>query len=169
MRLLSKIAALILIGFMLGRVNNTTPCFAGQHNHITIERHIFGDAEDQSINFWRREVIRRFPDAYVVDCHGNDFHGVWCLYFEDAKMIVPAHDYAVYLRAKMPNRVIVFLACNPCGHDLGVPGVYHAMDSVWFVPDKDIPHVDTDQMIEQLHYVDSEPGVVGNVFEFTDQ
>lgn len=165
MRLLSKVAALILIGFLLGSVHNTTPKYASQYARVTVSMHVAPDAAvAASASFWRTEVSRRFPNAVVIICHGGDINGVWYMFPADLPFPVRAADYMASVRKAVPiERPIVMVTCNPGGHCLGIPGVFHAMDNVWFVPDKSIP-----EEPDQIEAVKAEPTWVGNIYEFTD-
>lgn len=126
-------------------------------------------------NFWRTEVARRFPDAVVVACHGGEFiEGEWLVKSpEFGKAAITADKLAQHFKDKYPGRVIVMLACNPGHLHLHVSGVYHAMDSVWCLPDRAT-------MSDQVHnrlMLDGgfgeredrwvgDPNVVGSIFEF---
>lgn len=158
------ILLLLLTTFLSGRgVNNSfVPGRVQTANTsgIEVEQHIFGKMAEASLVRWKIEVARRFPNAYVVDSHGgDDFGHPWCLYFQDGNLVVNAHDYALKVKRQHPDRPIVFLGCNKNNHPLGVPGVYHARDEVWFNPDK---------TSDNRERSDKEPGIVGNIFEFVD-
>lgn len=165
MRLLSKVAALILIGFLANRAINTTPKYASQYAHVTVSVQVQPDpAVTESAGFWRTEVSRRFPNAFVIICHGSDINGVWYMFPAELPFPVRAADYMAAVRKAVPiERPVVMITCNPGGHCLGIPGVFHAMDDVWFVPDKSIP-----EEPDQIEGVRAEPTTVGNIYEFTD-
>lgn len=118
----------------------------------------------ESLELWKREVARRFPTALIYAIHGNTDGTNWvCL---DPKAprsghMVKVRDLALQLRKENPDRVIVLIICNPGGFNLGIPGVFHAMDSVWFDPDKDADNTDPGRQEDR--------GCVGNIFEFNDK
>jgi hypothetical protein len=122
-----------------------------------------------STELWKTEVARRFPNAHVIICHGNDDQdGVWCLYPKGTESLndvhrVPVAKLAQKLRDAEPGRPIVFLTCNPWHHVINIPGVYHARSNVWFITDKQMP-----KFIPQLLAVTLDQEAVGNIFEFTD-
>lgn len=106
---------------------------------------------------WKIETDRRFPNAILVMCHGYDANGVWTLHPQDGSEDRPVVNLARELHEEFPLRPIVFVVCNPGHRRLFVPRVYHALDSVFLVPDK-FGNVFTSLIPEH----------VGNVFEFTD-
>lgn len=86
---------------------------------------------------WQKEIARRFPDAVGVLCHGGEFvDGQWIVSAKAYGRDLTAQDIARFAQAHYPGRVIVLLCCNPGHLKLGIPGVYHADDSVWCVPDR---------------------------------
>lgn len=113
-----------------------------------------------SIGLWEREVSRRFPTAFIYIAHGDDFSGTWYIQRPDKSGWMPARDLARQLRDRFPGRNIVLLACNPAGAELNIPGVYHAKDNVWFVPDKDVDNT--------LPGRQANREFVGNIYEFFD-
>lgn len=84
---------------------------------------------------WQKEIARRFPNAVGILLHGGELmEGHWTVktsetYRTEAKEVV-LENMRLY-----PGKVVVLLACNPAHLQLGVPGVYHATDSVWCIPD----------------------------------
>lgn len=154
---------LLTVAFSCGRgVINTGPATVPfrEYRGIEVERHIYDKFSAQMIEQWKVEVQRRFSSAYLVFCHGEDKDGVWYMFPQEKGAIpIPVEKYAKYLRHRMPDRIIVFVCCNPHHHGLGIPGVYHARDSVWYFTDK---HSDNRERS------DEDPGCVGNIFEFDD-
>lgn len=113
--------------------------------------------EGEAAAQWRLEVQRRFPRAVVVIVHGGDYvRGEWTV---KSSYNHAEHADVVARRFKelYPDRVVVFVSCNPGHYHLGVPGVYYALDSVWVHPDRN----------EGPHAAEvNDPEVIGNIFEF---
>ena len=92
----------------------------------------------ESLADWRVEVQRRFPRAVVVIVHGGDFvRGQWVVR-TSFNHVEPAADVVRRFQTEYPDRVVVFVSCNPGHIRLGVPGVYYALDSVWIIPDRNV-------------------------------
>lgn len=123
---------------------------------------------ERSVDFWKAEVQRRFQNPLLIVGHGNTFNGVWSIRDERGGVwrIRPVREVVLEAQKANPGRVIVLICCNPCGELLHMPGVYHALDSVWFTPDKDInrPGIEEGEQAEHDH----DRRVVGNIFEFVD-
>lgn len=128
------------------------------YHGIDVECHVFSPRVESAslVAHWKVEVARRFPGARLFVCHGLTLDGQWFIFPQDGRPML-ASKAAQRLRSKEPGRVIVFIVCNPDGVPLGMPGVYHAKQSVWFEPDK--------------NYVGDERDheTCGNIFEFTDE
>lgn len=116
-----------------------------------------GDASP-SPHEWKAEVARRFPDAVIVFCHGYDKNRVWTAHPLNDTPERPVAELALELRNSFPDRPIVLITCNPGHHALGIRGVYHAVDTVWMMPDKN----------QAIPLPFLPPEGVGNIFEFTD-
>lgn len=172
MRIIAKLLVVIVFGATAARgvidtaatQPSTRPAVHVYHG-VEVELHVHENQYiSRSVDYWKREAQRRFIAPILIFGHGNDFNGVWSMQLQDqGNRIVPVAEVAAKVRAKFPDRVIVLICCNPKGHALHMPGVYHAWDSVWFVPDKEITNVPSDQ---KEHNQDR--NVVGNVFEFSD-
>jgi hypothetical protein len=122
----------------------------------------------ESIAAWKIEVARRFPTALIVFSHGGAARTAlrgsqpdWYLGPEVEGMIPTlVRDKAAELVRLYPNRVIVFISCNPSHIRLhGLPNVYYALDTVW---------QQTDKSGRNGEAIQAEPNVVGNVFEFVE-
>lgn len=124
---------------------------------------------DDYVLEWRLEIARRYPDAVIVICHGDDNEkGEWCFYpdksinFGIGLVNTPLPPFTVVsgvakLKAKYPGRTIVLMTCNPGHHRLTIPGVVYSLESVWLEPDR------FQKSRSILH-----PEHVGNIFEFVE-
>jgi hypothetical protein len=163
-RKLLIVVALLLTGFILRPVVINTPVqtvtksVAVHHWHgVDVETHVtMNPFYLSSINQWKIEVARRFPNAMILFCHGNTYDGQWCCFPEEGP-VVPVRAMVQHLLAQNPDRVIVCIVCNPDGLKLGIPGVYHAKESVWIIPDKNFKG-----------RTERSSADVGNIFEFVD-
>lgn len=170
MRTFSFVLVLLFSGAFLDRaVINPAPLHfvaSSQWHGIEVENHVMADEYiEASITHWKTEVTRRFPNALIIVGHGGDVNGIWNMELQDkGGKLVPVAKIAAEARLRNPGRVIVLLCCNPNGHLLHIPGVYHAFDSVWFTPDKDI----NGQPDEEKQAHDQDRTDVGNIFEFSD-
>ena len=145
-------------------------------NHSEVPPAVTMEIMDGSLgiyaNAWRTEVARRFPDAVVVLAHGGTFsEGVWLVKATDYDHpTMTADQLAQHYKDLFPNRPIVMLCCNPGHLHLHVHGVYHAMDSVWCVPDRAVGQAQqNDAKLRKTLGEDrwaEDPGVSGNIFEF---
>lgn len=159
-RKLSVLAVLITLAFGTGLASGPRHVLHVYHG-VQIESPLPGENVAQSMDYWRVEIARRFPDAYAVAVHGGDIAGQWLVQDpDDISKLIPVATLAHRLQVRFPGRVIVLLSCNPGHYKLGIPGVYHAVDSVWFVPDKDADNTDPERQAERSD--------VGNIYEFTD-
>jgi hypothetical protein len=160
LRKLIVLAVLITASFSTGLATRPTRVLHVYHG-VQVESPLTDFYVPQSMAYWQVEIARRFPDAYAVAVHGGDIAGQWLVQDPDniAKLISAA-DLAHRLQARFPGRVIVLLSCNPGHYNLGIRGVYHAMDSVWFVPDKDADNTQEGRQAERV--------IVGNIYEFND-
>lgn len=149
----------------------------------------FDHSLDQFAPAWQVEIGRRFPHSVGVLCHGGYFlNGQWIVSATSFNHLVTAQEAVEHVRHDYPDRTIVLLACNTDHLRLGIPGVYYAHSSVWCVPDRAIdgsmldrltidqakgPVVvqpDADDVVgPQKSRWETDPEVVGNIFEFTDQ
>ena len=113
----------------------------------------------ESIEAWKVEIDRRFPDAFVLFSHGGDDMGVWRCYAEYGSKMrgKPVQEVADILHARYPDRIIVLIMCNPGHARITTPGVYYALDSVWF---------ETDRSTDATERAQAIPEFVGNVYEF---
>lgn len=114
---------------------------------------------------WAAEVGRRYPDAVVILCHGDDRRGEW-VFVPDEPWAVESVTKAIGRLRSLPwigDRRIVLVTCNPGGY--GLPPTcglvsYCAAGSVRFGTDRYI-----------LSYDGWKPDAIhrtGNVFEFTE-
>lgn len=129
---------------------------------------------------WRVEVGRRFPDAIVLLCHGGELsNGEWLVKAPAFDLpLMTAEHLVEHFQVKFPGRPVVLLACNPGHLHLHVPGVWHARNSVWCVPDRAIGGSDAACHLEMDGKMtasfgsgtrwDAAPDVTGNVFEFVE-
>jgi hypothetical protein len=64
---------------------------------------------------WQTEVARRYGDAVVVFCHGDDREGRWVFTPDRPWAVEPVADAIVRLRRSpvVGNRRIVLVTCNP--------------------------------------------------------
>lgn len=154
------LASMLLLSFIGGVATPTQYHTRHIYHGVEALSPLAGSSEfvDESIALWKIEVARRFPDAVIVVLHGQSLLGEWVCqnprYPDDFFKAVKVRDLVAEVRAEYPDRIIVLICCNPGHHVLNIPGVYHAIDSVWFTPDEyntenrgDIP-------------------VVGNIYEF---
>lgn len=130
---------------------------------------------------WQKEVGRRFSNAVVILCHGGDFvEGEWIVGSKPGSGHVEHIDQTIArVKALYPGRTVVILACNTGHLKPKIPGVYFAPSSVWCIPDRAItPEMfrngiafrtlnDEDEPAsESQSRWDSDPDVVGNIWEF---
>lgn len=143
---------------------------------------------------WQAEIGRRFPHSVGILCHGGYFlEGQWITSSVQYQHLTTVQEVVKHVQAQYPDRTIVLLACNVDHHSLNIPGVYYAHSSVWCVPDRAITGSGLDRMMidhpcppplpiaTQPAYVvqpdadvvvaeksrwESDPEVVGNIFEF---
>lgn len=83
---------------------------------------------------WLIEARTRFPDPFIVYCHGGSDYGQWWLSPRGHRDFATVESIAIVLHAMMPNRDIVFIACNQGGEPLNVPRCWHARRIVSSVP-----------------------------------
>jgi hypothetical protein len=160
LRKLVVLAVLITASFSTGLATRPTRVLHVYHG-VQVETPLPGEGVAQSMDYWRVEIARRFPDAYAVAVHGGDIGGQWLVQDpDDISQLISATKLAQRLQARFPGRIIVLLSCNPGHYNLGIRGVYHAMDSVWFVPDKDADNTQEGRQAERQD--------VGNIYEFND-
>lgn len=168
------VAAIAL--FVTNRPEATTP-------PPTVQMEVMDESLQGFANDWKAEVARRFPDAVVVLCHGGTFvEGQWLVKAQDYELpLMTTDQLAQHYKNLFPNRVLVLLCCNPGHLHLHVHGVYHAMDSVWCVPDRAVSKHPGESRMKLFPFPPlpvqhrdleggdrwaSDPGVVGNIFEF---
>lgn len=121
---------------------------------------------------WEQEVVKRYPDAVVVFCHGFEEpelpllesiarDGVWRA-LPDSGQPVPVESIVAQVRQKFPARKIVLLICNPQGERLpaGCTNVAYALRNVWTVPDS-ASGIDLDARFS-VDYA-------GSIFDFVEQ
>lgn len=158
------LAVCVGLGVILGAAT-TAPQYmtvekAVHHWHgLELENHVLFPDATEAIEFWKVEVSRRFPDAFVFVCHGNEeYDGKWVARPQDGMAPIPVQELADQLRQRFPDRVIVLLICNPGADVINTPGVYYALANVWYFPDRTglgLP----DRAID-------DPTSVGNIYEF---
>jgi hypothetical protein len=172
------LALFLLLAFVSGQtVNNIRSsyaslqqaAFAHRYHGVGVIRLVTDSPYiERSIAFWKHETQRRFTNPQLIVGHGNTFNGVWCIRDERNGVfaIRPVREVVLEAQKANPGRVIVMICCNPMGERLNMPGVFHAVDSVWFTPDKEItgPSVEKDEQNAR----EQERGIVGNIFEFVD-
>lgn len=118
---------------------------------------------------WRVEVARRFPSALVVLCHGGSVvEGEWVALSTDHGLpATKMDDLAQHFKDLYPDRTVVLLCCDVWHYHLKVHGVYHAMDSVYCIPDRAVGENPTQERLTLgSTRWQEESGVVGNIFEF---
>lgn len=152
---------LLVSAFISGAGVNNRPV---HHWHgLTVQSPLFqtyqADQVRESMEQWKIEVARRFPDALIYATHGGDFMGEWGALSPNGG-VERVRDLALRLKRENPGRIIVLVICNPGHYHLKIPGVYHALDSVWFAPDKDADNTNAGRAIQRAN--------VGNIFEFID-
>lgn len=159
------LVALLSLAFVAGTgVNNKHPRIVDHWHGITSISPLltmpgYSEGVPESIAYWEKEVSRRFPDAVIYVTHGGDFMGEWAAMDAEGGLERTV-DVVHRLQVQYPGRIIVLIECNPGHYHLKIPGVYHALDSVWFVPDKE---ADNTQAGRHDHQED-----VGNIYEFVD-
>lgn len=136
---------------------------------------------------WQTEIGRRFPHAVGILCHGGYFlEGQWIVSGTSYGHLVTAQEAVWHVQQQYPDRTIVLLACNTDHLKLNLPGVYYAHSSVWCVPDRAVDgsmldrltidqakggvivNPDADDIVgPQKSRWETDPEVVGNVFEFS--
>jgi hypothetical protein len=110
---------------------------APAHNDVVME--VLDPSLEVFAPMWQKEIGRRFPNAVGVLCHGVEFvNGQWIVSAKAYGRDLTAQDIVRFEQAHYPGRTIVLLCCNPGHLKLGIPGVYHADDSVWCVPDRSL-------------------------------
>jgi hypothetical protein len=112
---------------------------------------------------WQTEVARRYDDAVVVFCHGDDREGRWVFVPDRPWAVEPVADAIVRLRRSpvVGSRRIVLVTCNPGGYALpresGPVTFLSTPNLIRFRPDKSF-----------VPAVWSRP-YTGNVFELAEQ
>lgn len=117
---------------------------------------------------WKLETSRRYPNAVLVICHGEDVGGVWSFFPDKVSTVgpvswitplptFPVTEGIAKLKRQYPGRRIVLMTCNPHHHRLTIPGVSYSLDSVFLLPDR---------LLSMRSLL--EPTDVGNVFEFVE-
>lgn len=159
----------------------------------TVPKHTAGpavimDVRDASLEefapAWAAEVQRRFPHSVMVLCHGgNVVTDEWVIaddpYGPYGKVAEPVDVVLTKEREEYPDRTIVLLSCNPCHVAIhGHPGCFYADASVWCTPDRALLPFTTnkytldgnrgDALNDLRPRSESNPDVVGNIFEFTE-
>lgn len=162
-RKMAVLSALLSLSFVLGGSVISTPRPIHHWHGIETASPLLqtSQADDiaKSLEEWKVEVARRFPDAFVYATHGGDIMGEWGA-LAPGGGIERVSDLAKRLQRENPGRIIVLLVCNPGHYKLHIPGVYHATDSVWFYTDKQSDNTDPGRQQEASN--------VGNIYEFTD-
>jgi hypothetical protein len=151
------ITFLLVVSFLAGQ--GTAPTVHVWHGLETIQL-VHDEGVPESVEAWKVEIARRFPDAFVLFSHGGDNDkGVWTCYAEPGSKMrgKPVQQVADELHAKFPDRKIVLIMCNPGHHRITTPNVYYALDSVWF---------ETDRSTDATERARAVPEFVGNIFEF---
>lgn len=121
---------------------------------------------DEQVAQWRIEVARKYPDAVIIVCHGDDEDGHWVFCPDEAVMVGPigivtplprfsVEEGIKSVQKQFPGRTIVLITCNPGHYHLTVPGVVYALDNVWLEPDRFL-----------MDRSEKKPNNVGNIFEF---
>lgn len=142
-----------IIGWRLYAVTRPCPHFATIAVVDLIEP---SDSTVECEFLWRAEVSRRFSDAVMVFCHGNQINGVWCIVPAEGKP-VPVQTFAEQMARDFSGHPVVLVTCNPAHAKIHVRGVYYANDVVVMRPDKS----------GNLAFMIC-PEAVGNVFEFVE-
>lgn len=162
----------------------STPTRIAPVGNPTVVMEVLDPTLEQFAPAWRVEIARRVPNAVGILVHGGAFvQNEWIAGAGYAGHITLTTEIVKHYRDVYPDRVLVLLACNPGHLKLGIPGVYYSMSNVWCVPDRgvspdkakysvvnrklgDFEFRDLYQLEDGVSRSQSEPDVVGNIYEF---
>ena len=75
--------------------------------------------------YWYLEAKKRFTSPVIFQCHGDSSLGVWYLFPDPPRPIVPVESVASLLSQAFPRRTIVLVVCNSAGQTLHLRNVYY--------------------------------------------
>ncbi len=126
---------IVLLLFVGGCVASSPASITPPATDALVWSHNISGAE----NLWRREAEKRFGNPVLLICHGGEANGMWYLFPDPPRPMMPVEAAAWMLSDLYPHRTIVLIVCDEKGFAIHVPRVWSARGNVWTIPDDYFP------------------------------